>query len=52
MTKKLPKRGLPPMRELLREKILPAPDRPKAEIAKRLGMSRQTLYDISKKSSQ
>jgi antitoxin HigA-1 len=44
------KRGLPPMHpgELLREKILPALDRPKAEIAKRLGMSRQTLYDIFK----
>ena len=32
MTKKLPKRGLPPMHpgELLREEILPALDRPKA----------------------
>jgi antitoxin HigA-1 len=48
MTKKLPKRGLPPMHpgELLREEILPALDRPKTEIAKLLGVSRQTPYDI------
>ena len=48
MTKKLPKRGLPPVHpgELLREEILPALDRPKTEIAKLLGVSRQTLYDI------
>lgn len=48
MTKRLPKRGLPPMHpgELLREEILPALDRPKTEIAKLLGVSRQTLYDI------
>ena len=48
MTKKLPKRGLPPMHpgELLREEILPALDRPKTEIAKLLGVSRQTLYDL------
>jgi antitoxin HigA-1 len=48
MTKKLPKRGLPPMHpgELLREEILPVLDRPKTEIAKLLGVSRQTLYDI------
>ena len=48
MTKKLPKRGLPPMHpgELLREEILPALDRPKTEIARLLGVSRQTLYDI------
>jgi antitoxin HigA-1 len=32
--------------ELLREEILPALDRPKTEIAKLLGISRQTLYDI------
>jgi hypothetical protein len=46
MTRKLPKRGLPPMHpgELLREEILPALDRPKTEIAKLLGVSRQTLY--------
>ena len=48
MTKKLPKRGLRPMHpgELLREEILPALDRSKTEIAKLLGVSRQTLYDI------
>jgi len=48
MTKKPPMRGLPPMHpgELLREEILPALDRPKTEIAKLLGVSRQTLYDI------
>src|ERR1700736_6313864 len=48
MTRKLPKRGLPPMHpgELLREEILPALDRSKAEIAKLLGVLRQTLYDI------
>jgi antitoxin HigA-1 len=48
MTKGPPKRGLPPMHpgELLREEILPALDRPKTEIAKLLGVSRQTLYDI------
>ena len=36
MTRKLPKRGLPPMHpgELLREEILPALDRPKTVIAK------------------
>ena len=31
---------------LLREEILPVLDRPKAEIPKLLGVSRQTLYDI------
>ena len=48
MTRKLPKRGLPPMHpgELLREEVLPALDRPKTEIARLLGVSRQTLYDI------
>lgn len=48
MTKKVPKRGLPPMHPgaLLREEILPALERPKTEIAKLLGVSRQTLYDI------
>ena len=42
------KRGLPPMHpgELLREEILPTLDRSKTEIAKLLGVSRQTLYDI------
>src|SRR3984957_1282244 len=48
MTRKLPKRGLPPMHpgELLREEILPALDRSRTEIAKLLGGSRQTLYDV------
>jgi plasmid maintenance system antidote protein VapI len=32
--------------ELLREEILPALDRPKTQIAKLLGVSRQTLNDI------
>lgn len=47
-TKKTIKRGLPAMHpgELLREDILPALDKPKAEIARMLGISRQTLYDI------
>jgi hypothetical protein len=51
---KLPKRGLPPMHpgELLREEILPALDRPKTEIAKLLGVSRQTLYDVLKERQQ
>lgn len=47
MTKSLTK-GLPPVHpgELLREIVLPAVARPKAEIARLLGISRQTLYDI------
>jgi antitoxin HigA-1 len=32
--------------KLLREVVLPALNRPKSEIAKLLGVSRQTLYDI------
>jgi addiction module HigA family antidote len=32
--------------ELLREVTIPAMNLPKAEIARRLGISRQTLYDI------
>jgi addiction module HigA family antidote len=32
--------------ELLREDVLPALGRPKTEIARLLGISRQTLYDI------
>jgi antitoxin HigA-1 len=32
--------------ELLREEVIPAVKRPKTEIAKLLGVSRQTLYDI------
>jgi len=48
MVKKTIKRGLPAMHpgELLREDILPALGRPKTEIARLLGISRQTLYDI------
>jgi antitoxin HigA-1 len=32
--------------EMLREDVLPALGRPKTEIARLLGISRQTLYDI------
>ncbi|MDC7788127.1 HigA family addiction module antitoxin [Rhodoplanes sp. TEM] len=41
-------RGLRPTHpgELLREDVLPALGRPKAEIARLLRISRQTLYDI------
>jgi addiction module HigA family antidote len=41
-------RGLPPTHpgEILREDVIPALGRPKAEIARLLGISRQTLYDI------
>jgi antitoxin HigA-1 len=48
MTKKPVQRGLPAMHpgELLREDILPALGKPKTEIARLLGISRQTLYDI------
>jgi antitoxin HigA-1 len=40
--------GLRPIHpgEMLREDVLPALGRPKAEIARLLGISRQTLYDI------
>ncbi|KAA5600358.1 HigA family addiction module antitoxin [Blastochloris sulfoviridis] len=40
--------GLPPMHpgELLREDVIPALAIPKAEIARLLGISRQSLYDI------
>jgi antitoxin HigA-1 len=40
--------GLRPMHpgEMLREDVLPALGRPKTEIARLLGISRQTLYDI------
>jgi len=43
-----PLAGLRPMHpgEMLREDILPALGRSKAEIARLLGVSRQTLYDI------
>lgn len=42
------KRGLPAMHpgEMLREDILPALGKSKTEIARMLGISRQTLYDI------
>jgi addiction module HigA family antidote len=48
MTAKQIKRGLPAMHpgELLREEILPALGKPKAEIARLLGISRQHFYDI------
>ena len=41
-------RGLKPMHpgEMLREDVLPALGRSKTEIARLLGVSRQTLYDI------
>ncbi len=41
-------KGLAPMHpgELLREVTVPALDLSKTEIARRLGVSRQTLYDI------
>jgi addiction module HigA family antidote len=40
-------RGLPThLGEILREDVLPALGRPKTEIARLLGISRQTLYDI------
>ena len=40
--------GLPPMHpgELLREDVIPALAIPKSEIARLLGISRQSLYDI------
>jgi len=49
MTRKRPtKIGLRPMHpgELLREVVLPAIGKPKTEIARLLGVSRQTLHDI------
>jgi len=41
-------KGLRPIHpgEMLREDVLPALGRPKTEIARLLGISRQTLYDI------
>jgi antitoxin HigA-1 len=44
----LPKSALPAMHPggLLRETVLPALGKSKSEIAKLLGVSRQTLYDI------
>jgi addiction module HigA family antidote len=48
MRKKKVQRGLPPMHpgELLREDVLPALGKPKSEIARLLGVSRQTLHDL------
>jgi addiction module HigA family antidote len=48
MAAKPTKRGLPPMHpgELLREDVVPAIGKSKSEIARLLGISRQTLYDI------
>jgi len=42
------KNGLRPLHpgELLREDVLPALDKPKAEIARALGVSRHTLYEL------
>ena len=44
----LPKNGMLPMHpgEILREDIFPALGKSKAEIARLLGISRQTLYDL------
>lgn len=41
-----PKRAAMHPGELLREDILPAINKPKTEIARLLGVSRKTLYDI------
>lgn len=48
MGAELIRQGFPPMHpgELLREDILPAIGKRKSEIARLLGISRQTLYDI------
>src|SRR5579883_1802612 len=48
MSKRTVKRGLSTMHpgELLREDIMPALARPRAEIARHLGVSRQTLHAI------
>jgi addiction module HigA family antidote len=48
MTKNPLLRGLRPVHpgEILREDVLPALGKSKAEIARLLGVSRQTLYDI------
>jgi antitoxin HigA-1 len=41
-------RGLPPIHpfEILREDVFPALDKPKTEIARLLGISRETLYRL------
>lgn len=43
-----PKIGIRPVHpgEILREDVIPALGRPKTEIARLLGISRQTLYDL------
>ena len=48
MSEAAPINGLSPTHpgEILREDVLPALGRPKAEIARLLGISRQQLYDI------
>jgi addiction module HigA family antidote len=48
MSKQAVKRKLPPMHpgELLREDVVPALARPRVEIARLLGVSRQTLHAI------
>ena len=48
MSKRTVKRGLPPMHpgELLREDVMPALARSRAEIARLLGVPRQTLHSI------
>jgi addiction module HigA family antidote len=48
MSKRIVKRGLAPMHpgELLREDVVPALARTRAEIARLLGVSRQTLHAI------
>lgn len=48
MKKRSIKRGLPPMHpgELLREDVFPALGRPRVEIARLLGISRQALHAI------
>jgi addiction module HigA family antidote len=48
MTKNPLLRGLRPVHpgEILREDVLPALGKSKAEVARLLGVSRQTLYDI------
>lgn len=48
MRQRTVKRALPPMHpgELLREDVVPSLARPRAEIARLLGISRQTLHAI------
>ncbi len=48
MTESLPINGLAPIHpgSILREDVVPALGKPKAEIARLLGISRQQLYDI------